>query len=58
MQCEFPSVRSAGLRSGQLMNLPVGVDVITRLVAGHDSGCSVVEFSDSGSSGSDPKSNS
>jgi hypothetical protein len=40
------------------MNLPAGVDVITRPVAGPDSGCSVVEISDSSSSGSDPKSNS
>jgi hypothetical protein len=57
-QREFPFVRSVGLRSGQYTNLSAGVDVITRPVAGPDSGCSVVGFSGSGSSGSDPKSNS
>jgi hypothetical protein len=34
------------------------VDVITSPEAGPDKGCSVVLSSDSGSSGSDPKSNS
>jgi hypothetical protein len=58
MHREFPPVRSAGLQSGQQTNLPAGVDVITRPEAGPDRGCSVVLFSDSGSSGSDPKSNS
>jgi hypothetical protein len=35
-----------------------GVDVITKLVAGPNIGSSVVVVSDSGSTGSDPKSNS
>jgi hypothetical protein len=35
-----------------------GVDVITSPEAGPDKGCSVLLSSDSGSSGSDPKSNS
>jgi hypothetical protein len=34
------------------------VDVITKPVAGHDSGSSVVVISDKGSTGSDLKSNS
>jgi hypothetical protein len=40
------------------MNLLAGVDVITKPVAGLYSDSSVVVISDSGSAGSDPKSNS
>jgi hypothetical protein len=58
MHRELSSVKSVGWQSGLITNLPAGVDVMTRPVAGPDSGSSVMLILDSGSIGSDPKSNS